>query len=122
MTKGLGNDIIEIARIRQTIKRYGSRFYKKIFTQEEVSYCLKHRDPTLCFAGRFAAKEAIVKALGTGFGKYISFHDVSIEKDGLHRPYPKFSDAVNKQFDAPQVFVSISHCKSHATAVAIWTS
>ena len=121
MTKGLGSDIIEVERIRHTIEKYGPRFYKKIFTQIEIAYCLQHRDPILRFAGRFSAKEAIAKAFGTGFGKQVSFHDISIEQDGERRPYPKFSDALNQRFCTPQVLISISHCKSHATAVAIWT-
>jgi len=120
MIKGIGNDIVEVERIRQAIERYGMRFYKKIFTHKEIAYCLKHRDPTLCFAGRFSAKEAIAKAFGTGFGRQVSFHDISIEQDGAHRPYPKCSDALNERFDSPQILVSISHCTSHATAVAIW--
>ncbi|CCB88717.1 holo-ACP synthase [Simkania negevensis] len=120
MTKGLGSDIIEIERIRQTINRHGSHFFKKVFTEQEIDYCLKHQDPALSFAGRFSAKEAIAKALGTGFGKHVSFSDISIENDENGRPYPIFSDRFNEFFDSPQILISISHCKLCAMAVAIW--
>ena len=122
MTKGLGSDIIEIERIRQTIERHGPHFYNKVFTEQEIDYCLKNQDPALSFAGRFSAKEAIAKALGTGFGKHISFNDISVVNDENGRPYPIFSDSFNEHFDSPQILISISHCKSYAMAVAIWVS
>ncbi len=120
MIKGLGNDIIEIDRIRQAIEKHGTHFHKKIFTKAEIDYCLEYQDPTLCFAGRFSAKEAVVKALGTGFGKQISFHEISIENDAQGRPYPLFSERLNQTFDSPRILISISHCNSYATAVAVW--
>lgn len=122
MTKGLGNDIIEIERIRQTIERHGAHFYKKIFTEQEIEYCLKHQDSAPSFAGRFSAKEAIAKALGTGFGNHILFSDISIVNDERGRPYPIFSDKFNETFQSPNILISISHCKAYATAVAIWIS
>lgn len=120
MTKGIGNDIIEIGRIRKTIERYGPHFHKKIFNEKELDYCLKHRDPAVPLAGRFSAKEAIAKALGTGFGKDVSFLDITIVNDKLGRPYPLFSDTFNQTFESPKILISISHCKIYATAVAIW--
>ena len=119
--KGLGNDIIEIERIRKTIERHATHFYKKIFTERELDYCLKHQDPALSLAGRFSAKEAIAKALGTGFGKSISWLDIEILNDENGRPYVEFSDSFNQSFSHPKILISISHCKTYATAVAIWT-
>lgn len=120
MIKGIGNDIIEIERIRKTIERYGAHFYQKLFAQEELSYCLKHRDPAALLAGRFSAKEAIAKAVGTGFGKDVSWLDIAIANDERGRPYPIFSEAFNQAFNFPKILVSISHSKYYATAVAIW--
>lgn len=122
MTKGVGSDIIEIDRIRKAIESHGSHFHKKIFTKEELEYCLKHRDPAVPLAGRFSAKEAVAKALGTGFGKYISFLDISIVNDEKGCPHPFFSEKFNELFQFPKILISISHCKAYATAVAIWVS
>jgi len=118
--RGIGNDIIEIDRIRNTIEKHGTHFYQKVFTKEELDYCLSHKDSAPPLAGRFAAKEAIAKALGTGFGKAVSFLDVEILNDALGRPIVEFTDAVNQDFNFPQVLISISHCKEYATAMAIW--
>ena len=85
-------------------------------------HCLKYQDPALPFAGRFSAKEAIAKALGTGFGKHVSFSDISIVNDEHGRPYPVFSDRFNQIFGAPKILISISHCKAYATAVAVWVA
>lgn len=118
--KGLGNDIIEIQRIRDTIERHGTHFYKKIFTEKELEYCLQNKDPAPSLAGRFSAKEAIAKALGTGFGQSISWLDIEILNDEKGRPHVTFSETFNNTFSFPEVLISISHCKSYATAVAIW--
>lgn len=114
---GLGTDIIEIERIRRLVKSYGQRFLDKIFTHEELSYCLRHKDPAPSLAGRFAAKEAIVKALGLGF-RDIGWKDIAIERDSLGRPTAVFSSQLAGRFSHLQLLVSISHCRSYATAVA----
>ena len=121
MPKGIGNDIIEISRIDEAIRRYGQRFLDKIFTQAEQEYCLRYRESARHFAGRFAAKEAIVKALGTGFSKGISWLDIEILGDTSGKPVAFFSDSVNQAFQSPNILVSISHCRQYATAFAIWS-
>ena len=120
MIKGLGNDILAIDRIRKTIDTHGFRFYKKFFNKKELSYCLSHRDPPLFLAGRFAGKEAIAKAMGTGFGSLLSFLDIEILNDQFGRPYTQLSDSFNTTFHHPCIIISISHCKEYANAVALW--
>lgn len=71
MIYGIGTDIIEIERIKKAISRYGDSFFFRTFTEKEQSYCLKHKENEVHFAGRFAAKEAIVKAAGTGDRKSV---------------------------------------------------
>ena len=66
---GLGLDATEIDRIADSIERYGERFLRRIFTESEVAYCMRRRVPAIHFAGRFAAKEAAMKALGTGWSR-----------------------------------------------------
>ena len=113
--KGLGTDIIEIQRIASSKEEYGDLFLKKHFTQKEIDYCKKFSRPEERFAGRFAAKEAIVKALGIGFVG-ISFLDIEIINLETGAPEVIF---LNKKFSHHKIFVSISHCKSFATATAI---
>lgn len=120
MIKGLGNDILEIDRIRKTIEKHGPHFYKKFFNERELKYCLAHKDSPTFLAGRFAAKEAIAKAMGTGFSTSISFLDIEILNDELGRPIVELSDSFNETFNNPQILISISHCKTFATAVALW--
>lgn len=121
MVLGLGNDIIEIDRIEASIARHGSRFLDRIFTTEEQAYCRRHQDAPRHFAGRFAAKEAIVKALGVGISVSISWLDIEILNDGNGKPAVQLSPKVQEEFHHPQIQVSISHCKKYATAVALWT-
>ncbi|MBI3508282.1 MAG: holo-ACP synthase [Chlamydiia bacterium] len=120
MTKGLGNDIIEIARMRISIDRHGLHFLNRLFTQREQDYCYKFQDPVPHFAGRFAAKEAIAKALGTGFGAEVSWHDLEILNDDLGKPMVFLSDRLMRRFQNPKILVAISHSVDYATAVALW--
>lgn len=118
--KGLGTDIIEIERIRQSIERHGAHFLNRLFSQKEQDYCLKYKDPAPHFAGRFAAKEAVAKAFGTGFGKEISWHDLEIITDKQGKPHVHVSDALKKRFQDPHILISISHSNANAIATAIW--
>lgn len=121
MIKGLGNDIIEIERIERIITRYGKQFLDKLFTSAEQKYCLKYAHSSRHFAGRFAAKEAISKALGTGIGKMLTWMDIEVINDQNGKPIVKLSQDAEKRFDHPKILLSISHCHSYAAAVAIVT-
>jgi len=119
--QGLGNDIIEIERIRLSIDRHGQHFLNRLFTQREQDYCYKFKDPVPHFAGRFSAKEAVAKALGTGFGAEVAWHDIEILGNELGKPIVHLSESVKKRFNNPRILVSISHSTTHATAVALWS-
>ena len=120
MVKGLGNDIIEIKRMRTSIERHGLHFLNRLFTQREQDYCYKFQDPVPHFAGRFAAKEAIAKALGTGFGSQVFWHDIEILNDSLGKPVVMLSEGLMERFQQPRILVTISHSADYATAVSIW--
>jgi holo-[acyl-carrier protein] synthase len=79
---GLGIDATDIPRIAATIERYGNRFVHRIFTDGEVAYCTRRKEPAIHFAGRFAAKEAAMKALGTGHTQNVLWRDVEIVRHG----------------------------------------
>lgn len=119
---GIGNDIIEIERIRKSIDTHGLRLIARLFTTKEQDYCLKYKDPVPHFAGRFSAKEAVVKALGTGFGEHASWLDIEILNDALGKPVVHFSNALEKKLKGTSILVSISHCQLYVTAFAIWVS
>ena len=119
MIHGIGTDIIEVKRIESAISRFGQRFLDRLFTVEEQAYCNRHRDAARHFAGRFAAKEAIVKALGTGFREGINWLDVTVRNDDYGKPVVSFSSRISVALHSPNVLVSISHSHDYATAFAI---
>ena len=123
---GLGTDIIEIDRVRKSIERHGLHFLNRLFTQREQDYCYQFKDPVPHFAGRFAAKEAIVKALGTGFGSHVSWHDIEILNDERGRPLakvaPQVFESLEKKGKEGEILVSISHSEAYATSSAIWVA
>jgi len=119
---GIGTDIIECDRIAQMLTRHGERFTNHVFTEEEFRYCSGKKIAYQHFAGRWAAKEAVLKALGTGWASGILWTDaeVVIQPGGkptiqLHR------GAAQKaaELGITEVLISISHCKAYATATAI---
>lgn len=117
MILGIGNDIIEIARIQTAIDRYQGRFLDRVFTSQEQAYCQSKKEAARHFAGRFAAKEAVVKALGTGFSQGLTWLDVEILNDEAGKPHVYLSFPLKQ---GASIMISISHCKEYATAVAVW--
>lgn len=79
---GLGFDATDIHRIEATLARYGERFMQRVFTDGEIAYCTRRRHPAIHFAGRFAAKEATMKALGTGRSQSVLWRDVEVVRRG----------------------------------------
>ncbi len=116
MIKGIGVDIIEIERIQKAIERWGEHFLNHVFTSEEIAYASKYSFPYPQYAGRFAAKEAIYKALGQ---PGVSWKDISIVNDPDGKPLCRLS---NITVNHAQVLVSISHSKNYAVAQAIVTA
>ena len=120
MILGIGTDIIEISRIAISIERHGDLFIDRLFTAKEKSYAAKFSNRTPTFAGRFAAKEAIVKALGTGIRDEMSWQEIEIINDEKGKPEVFFSEKLQKILIGTSVLISISHSKEYATATAIW--
>ncbi len=122
MTLGIGIDIIEVARIRASHERFGERFLNRILLPEEITYCLSHRFPAPHLAARFAAKEAISKAFGTGIGKDLGWRDMEVVRKESGQPYVVFHGAGLALFQnrgATQVLLSLSHTEGYAAAVAV---
>lgn len=119
MILGLGCDIIEVKRIEGSITAHSNRFLDRLFTEKEQAYCLKYVDSSRHFAGRFAAKESIVKALGVGISHEIGWLDMEILNNEQGKPTVTFSERAQAVFGFPVIQLTISHCKEYAMAVAI---
>jgi holo-[acyl-carrier protein] synthase len=96
---GLGIDATDIDRIAKTLERYGDRFVNRIFTAAEAAYCNRRRFPAIHFAGRFAAKEAAMKALGTGHSHGVLWRDVEVIRHG-GPPRLQFHAGAGRRFSA----------------------
>src|SRR4051812_13308343 len=87
MILGVGIDIIEVARIQSSYERFGDRFLNRILLPDEISYCISHKAPGPFLAARFAAKEAISKAFGTGIGAQLGWQDMEVRRKESGEPY-----------------------------------
>lgn len=122
MIIGLGTDIVEIVRIGQMIERHGELFLQRVYTEQEIKYCQRHKEAIQHYAGRWAAKEAAMKALGTGFTKGVGWTDIEVLNRQSGAPHVQLGGgaarfAEKKGID--QILITISHCKAYATATAI---
>ncbi|MGQ9576594.1 MAG: holo-ACP synthase [Thermoguttaceae bacterium] len=119
---GIGTDIAECLRIAQMIERHGELFVSRVYTPEEIRYCSNRKQATQHFTGRWAAKEAVLKALGTGWRRGISWHDVEVCNDAGGRPIIVLRGGAREaavQLGVTKIHISISHCRTHATAFAV---
>lgn len=119
---GIGTDIVENLRLAQLIERHGELFLRRVFTPHEIEYCRVRKASTQHYAGRWAAKEAVLKALGTGWSRGISWLDVEVRNEGGSPPRILLSGGalqVSRQSGVAEILISISHCRSHAVAYAL---
>ena len=109
---GIGTDIVNIQRMDNSLKRYGSHFKNRIFSKREILYCEKKKNSSAFFAKRFAAKEAFSKALGTGIKKGIYFKNIEITNDDLGKPSIKLNGAtaalLKKKLKKKKYYVHLS--------------
>jgi holo-[acyl-carrier protein] synthase len=122
MIIGIGTDIIEVARIRTSFEKFGDRFLSRILRPDEIAYCLSHKDPGPFLAARFAAKEAISKAFGTGIGAQLSWQDMEIKRRESGEPFVVLHEkgvVLMKERGAARLLITLSHTSQHATAFAV---
>jgi holo-[acyl-carrier protein] synthase len=122
MILGTGIDIIEVARIASSYEKFGDRFVGRILLPDETAYCLLHRNPAPFLAVRFAAKEAISKAFGTGIGAQLGWQDMEIRRKESGEPFVVLHGKGRELFaarDAKKLHVSLSHTENYAAATAI---
>ena len=117
--QGIGIDIVEVERIRDASRRWGTRFEQRIYTQQELVYCGDTPSRYWRLAARFAAKEAALKALGTGLTTGMRWQDVEIQADPLGKPQLVLHGAVQRyaqELNISATFVSMSHTNDYAVA------
>ena len=119
---GIGIDVVEVSRIRSSLDEFGERFLDRVFTKAERAYCSSQKNPEIHFAARFAAKEAISKAFGTGIGKEIAWLDLEIMRRASGEPEVKLAGSAQEfaeERGATQVMVSLTHAEHYAAANAV---
>jgi holo-[acyl-carrier protein] synthase len=121
MIYGIGVDLIEIDRIKQAIERNGQRFVDRVYTKAEQEYC-EQRPSFACYAARFTAKEAFLKALGTGLRKGMRWQDIEVYTDELGKPHVQlygYLEERAKQEKFEHVHLSLSHSSAYAIAQVV---
>ena len=116
--KGIGIDTVELERFKKALDRQGDAFLKRLFTPKEIEYCNQFDNTLPHFAARFAAKEAVAKALGTGFRDSLAFQKIEILNDELGKPHCHLLD----EFSNHQILISLTHTDLTATAIALLQS
>ena len=122
MIIGIGIDIVDLDRIQRMIDRHGLKFLNRTFTEAEIAYCQGRKKPAQHFAGRFAAKEAVFKAFGTGWREGMGWKEIEVQVDPLGRPRLRLAGkAASKARDlgVSELLISISHCDCHAIAQVV---
>ncbi|MBX3440965.1 MAG: holo-ACP synthase [Planctomyces sp.] len=122
MIVGIGTDIIEVVRIGEMIERHGELFLQRVFTEQEIHYCQQRKLAMQHYAGRWAAKEAVMKTFGTGFAKGVGFRDIEVASLKSGQPVIELSATAketSRRLGIDDVLITISHCRAYATATAI---
>ncbi|HEV2646591.1 MAG TPA: holo-ACP synthase [Acidobacteriaceae bacterium] len=125
MVVGVGTDLIEIARIEQSIARFGERFLARVFTPAEIAYCQRKKNAAESFAARFAAKEAGAKALGTGISQGVSWLELEVAREPSGKPTLTLhgrAAARASELGVTHISISLTHSRDTSLAVVIMES
>ena len=121
---GIGIDLADVARIRGLLEKYGKSFLSRTFAEAEAAHCMARANPAEALAARFAAKEAVAKAPGTGFSDGVSPRGIAIENAPSGAPLARLDEAAQRAMEkigGKRVLVSLTHLKDYAQAVAVIT-
>ncbi|PYI62233.1 MAG: holo-[acyl-carrier-protein] synthase, partial [Verrucomicrobia bacterium] len=113
---GIGVDLVECMRIRRSIDRFGDRFLRRVFTDGEIEYSMSMKFPERHLAARFAGKEAVAKAFGTGIGKAMGWRNIDIRKKGNGEPFLVFSGPAQElaaKRGVTSALITLSHTEHH---------
>lgn len=117
--KSIGVDLCDVRRLDKIIREHGERFLNKVYTHGEIAYCTKKIDGSAGYAARFAAKEALLKAIGTGLREGINWKDMEVVNDELGKPDFKFYGKISSVLGNRRVLVSLSHTHEYAVAFVV---
>ena len=119
---GIGVDLVECARIERSLERFGERFLHRVFTDGEIAYSMSMKFPARHLAARFAAKEAVSKAFGTGIGKAMGWRNIDVRKKPSGEPYLVFSGPAQElaaKRGVASALITLSHTEHHAMASVV---
>jgi holo-[acyl-carrier protein] synthase len=122
MILGTGIDLIEVTRIATSFEKFGERFVSRILLPDEIAYCRSHKNPAPFLAARFAAKEAVSKAFGTGIGAQLGWQDIEIRRKETGEPFVVLHGKGAALFTARgarRLHLSLTHTQNYAAATAI---
>jgi holo-[acyl-carrier protein] synthase len=122
---GLGLDLVEVCRLERVIARQGERFLRRVFTNGEREYCAAKTEPAVFYAARFAAKEAVAKAFGTGIGAAIGWLDIEVVRESSGAPQIRLLDkgaALARSRSVARVLLSLTHTGGMAAASVVLIS
>ena len=119
---GIGVDLVECARIERSLERFGEKFLHRVFTEGEITYSMSMKFPARHLAARFAAKEAVSKAFGTGIGKAMGWRNIDIRKKESGEPFLVFSGPAQElaaKRGVTSALITLSHTEHHAMASVV---
>lgn len=119
---GIGIDLVENARVQHSLERFGERFLKRVFTAGEIEYCRSMKFPDRHFAARFAAKEAVSKAFGTGIGRSMSWKDIDVRRRESGQPFLVFAGGAKSLAEERGItaaWITLSHTEHYAAASVV---
>lgn len=119
---GLGIDLVEVTRIEQSIARHGAKFVERVYTAGEIAYCGGMKAPAPFYAARFAAKEAVAKALGSGIGSSCGWLEIEVRRKASGEPFIVLhgaAEATAQRLGIGSLLLSLSHTEHYAVAQAL---
>ncbi|MEW6109340.1 MAG: holo-ACP synthase [Nitrospirota bacterium] len=120
MIYGIGIDIVKIERMKAAVEKWGAKFLERVFTENEISYCYEKKEPYLSLSVRFAAKEALIKAIGSEIP--VSFKDIEVMNYGSGRPFIRVRgslEAFFKERSVKSIHLSLSHEREYGVACVV---
>ena len=120
---GIGVDLTQMVRMRRVVARWDERFLQRVFTEQEIAYCRRRRDPIPHFAARFAAKEAAMKALGTGWRRGVAWRDIEVANAPSGKPELQLSGKAREVYEklgGSRILLSLTHTEAYALAHVIF--
>jgi holo-[acyl-carrier protein] synthase len=123
MIVGIGVDIVDVARVEKSIKRYGNSYLERVYTPREIEYCSDGANKWQRYAARMAAKEAAMKALGTGWGSGVEWLNFEVQHEALGRPALALTGAaadIARERGISRVWISLAHISSYAIAEVVF--